>query len=75
MRKLRDLHEELDGVRMRGPFFEFSGYFMAFAAAGFMCLVFGLLMDQSIALPAFYVTVACGVGMIADAVRSTVTRR
>ena len=75
MRKLRDLHDELDGVRMRGPFFEFSGYFMAFAAAGFMVLVFGLFLDKSIARPAFYLVAALAVGMVVDIVRSTMTRR
>lgn len=71
MRWLRDIHENLDEVRMRGPFFGFSGYFLAFAAAAFMALVFGLFMDKAIARPAFYLVVVFGLGMIADAVRVT----
>ena len=75
MRWFADLHENLDGVRMRGPFFAFSGYFLACAAAGFMCLIFGLFMDKSIARPAFYLVVVLGLGMIVDAVRVTWSER
>lgn len=75
MSRLRELHRDLDGARMRGPFFEFSGYFLAFAAAGFMCLVFGLFFDKAVALPAFWLVVAFGVGMVVDAARCTFSHR
>ncbi len=72
MRILRDIHDNLDGVRMRGPFFAFSGYFMALAGAAFMALVFGLFLDKSVARPAFFLVLAFGLGMVIDAVRVTI---
>lgn len=75
MRWFSDLHENLDGVRMKGPFFSFSGYFLVCAAAAFMVGVFGLFLDKALALPAFWVVVGCLVGMVADAVRVTWSER
>ncbi len=69
--RLRDVHEQLDGVRMRAPFFAFSGYFMAFAAAAFVILVLGLFLDKAVAMPAFWLVAACGGCMLLDAVRVT----
>lgn len=72
MRWFSDLHENLDEVRMRGPFFGFSGYFLVCAGAAFMVGVFGLFLDKSLARPAFFLVIALLVGMIVDAVRVTV---